>query len=98
MSVVIRRMRGADSGRPSRSSPVYYSDWLEPDQPNKERMDCMAVRGNDGRYGWSSERCERRLPFVCENSKYRRQQNMRYEHPESTDLRQGWPKNLPPKY
>ena len=23
------------------TSPVYYSDWLEPDQPNKERMDCM---------------------------------------------------------
>lgn len=58
-----------DSRTASRTSPVYYSDWLEPDQPNKERMDCMSVGGNDGRYGWSSQRCERRLPFICENSK-----------------------------
>jgi len=57
------------SGKPSRTSPTYYSDWLEPDQPNKERMDCMSIGGNDGRYGWSNERCERRLAFVCENSK-----------------------------
>jgi len=67
--IVVYRLHAA-GGKASRTSAVYYSDWLEPDQPNKERMDCMSIGGNDGRYGWSSERCERRLPFVCENSEF----------------------------
>jgi len=56
-----------DNRMSSITSPMYYTDWLEPDQPTRDTQNCVRIGANDERYGWYNERCETRAPFVCEN-------------------------------
>ena len=51
------------------TTPILYSDWLEPEEPNSSGGEsCLSVGcGDDGRCGWSDESCNEQLSYVCEH-------------------------------
>jgi len=56
------------SGKAVSTSPMLYSDWLEPDQPDRHGENCLSVGCElRGRCGWSDESCSKYLPYICEH-------------------------------